>query len=219
MEQPEYTVYGHHDSGHSYKVCLFLELARLRYQYKMIDVFAEPSSRPAEFRRLSRYGEVPVLVHDGLCISQSNSILSYLAEQTGSFGGTDRRTRAAINEWLFWEMSRLNLGVANLRFALRFETDPPSDVVSLYRRRAEEALGQLNTHLESAKFIVGSSLTIADISCAGYLFWADQAKLDLSEYANVARWLADIRRLDSWQPPEAILTSIPAGAGARADAV
>ena len=145
--------------------------------------------------------------------------MSYLAEQTGSFGGTDRRSRAAINEWLFWEMSRLNLGVANLRFALRFETDPPSDVVSLYRRRAEEALGQLNTHLESAKFIVGSSLTIADISCAGYLFWADQAKLDLSEYANVARWLADIRRLDRWQPPEAILTSIPAGAGARADAV
>lgn len=219
MEQPEYTVYGHHDSGHSYKVCLFLELARLRYRYRMIDVFADPSSRPAEFRRLSRYGEVPVLVHDGLCISQSNAILSYLAEQTGSFGGTDRKSRAAINEWLFWEMSRLNLGVANLRFSLQFETDPPSDVVSLYKRRAEDALGQLNAHLESAKFIVGSSLTIADISCVGYLFWADQAKLDLSKYANVARWLADIRRLDRWQPPEAVLTSIPAEAGARADAV
>ncbi|CCD96729.1 Glutathione S-transferase [Bradyrhizobium sp. ORS 375] len=212
--QADYTVFGHHDSGHSYKVCLFLELAGLRYRYMTVDVFSDPESRPAEFRRLSRFGEVPVLVHGDLCISQSNAILSYLAEQTALFGGTDRRSRAAVNEWLFWEMSRLNLGVANLRFALRFETNPPSAVVSLYRRRATDALRQLDAHLERAKFIVGSSPTIADISCAGYLFWADQAKLDLSDYGNVARWLGDVRRLDRWRPPEAILTPAPAEVGA-----
>jgi glutathione S-transferase len=205
MKEPEFLIYGHHDSGHSYKVCLFLTLAGLRYRYVSVDVFAPLSQRSREFREISRYGEVPILVHRELRISQSNAILLYLASQTGRFGGADIKSSVSITEWLFWEMSRLNLGVANLRFALRFETDPTPDVVSLFRGRAEGALSQLDAQLQRSQYIVGQTPTIADLSCAGYLFWADQAGLDLARYPQVSRWLADIQRLDGWRPPEELL--------------
>jgi glutathione S-transferase len=204
-DQSEYRIYGHCDSGHTYKVCLFLSLAGLPYNYMPIDVFAPLSERPQEFRAISRFGEVPVLVHKSFRIAQSNAILLYLASATERFGGVDAHSTVSITEWLFWEMSRLNLAVANLRYALRFEESPSADVVSLFRTRAEVALSQLDAQLQGSKFIVGPQLTIADISCAGYLFWADQAHLDLSRYANVPRWLADIKRLHGWRPPEELL--------------
>lgn len=201
----KFQVYGHSDSGHSYKVCLFLTLAGLPYAYTHVDVFKPLAERSPDFRAASRFGEVPVLLHDGLCITQSNAILLYLAAATGRFGGADRTETVSINEWLFWEMSRLNLGVANLRFALHFEDHPPPQRVALFRERAEAALLQLDKHLRESRFVVGKRLTIADISCAGYLFWADQAHLDLSRYPNVPRWLGDIRSSKGWQPPGALL--------------
>jgi glutathione S-transferase len=200
-----FQVYGHSDSGHSYKVCLFLSLAGRPYAYTSVDVFKPLAERPQEFRAASRFGEVPVLLHDGLCITQSNAILLYLASATGRFGGADNKEAVSINEWLFWEMSRLNLGVANLRFVLRFEEHPSPDRIALFRERAEGALLQLDGHLQKSKFVVGEHLTIADISCVGYLFWADQARLDLSRYPSVARWLGDIRNSDGWRSPGELL--------------
>jgi glutathione S-transferase len=205
MMKPEFQVFGHNESGHSYKVCLFLRLAGHPYAYKAVDVFKPLAERPQEFRTASRFGEVPVLQHNGHRVSQSNAILLYLTSVTGRFGGADMAESVSINEWLFWEMSRLSLGVANLRYSLRFEEHPSAERVALFRERAEAALRQLDQHLQRSRCVVGTHLTIADISCAGYLFWTDQARLDLSHYPNVARWLGDIQSSDGWRPPDELL--------------
>jgi len=206
MASNSFVVFGHRESGHSYKVCLFLTLAKIPYDYVGVDVLKPLAERPPEFRAVSRFGEVPVLIHGDLRISQSNAILLYLASLTGRFAGNDPRSLAAIHEWLFWEMSRLNLGVANLRFALRFEPDTPADTVALYRTRAEDAMARLDQQVARSRFITGEALTIADLSCCGYLFWASQAGLDLAHYPAVARWLKDIAAQDGWRPPEELLS-------------
>lgn len=175
------------------------------YQYREVDIFLPPSERPRDFRERSRFEEVPVLVHGDTTLSQSNAILLYLSDLTGRFCGATKATRPVILEWLFWEMSRLNLGVANLRFLRRFEKNPPADVVTLFEQRATEALAVLDMHLGSTCFIVGPDVTVADISCCGYLFWAHQAGLDLTKLPNVSRWLDDIRGLQHWRSPEDLL--------------
>jgi glutathione S-transferase len=205
MTDAPFTVFGHPDSGHSYKVCLFLTLAGLPFRYVRVDVFKPLGERSAEFRAASRFGEVPVLLHGDLRISQSNAILMYLASLSGRFGGTDTRSWAAIHEWLFWEMSRLNLGVANLRFALRFEPGTAPGALALYRKRAEDALTRLQDEMVRSQFLVGDALTIADLSCCGYLFWAKEADLDLACYPAVQRWLGDIAAQKGWRPPNELL--------------
>jgi glutathione S-transferase len=205
MTGSSFVVFGHRDSGHSYKVCLFLTLARLPYRYVPVDVFKPLAERGAAFCAMSRFGEVPVLVHDDVHISQSNAILLYLSSLTGQFAGNGARGRAAVNEWLFWEMSRLNLGVANLRFALRFEPRTPPDTIALYRKRSEDALERLQREVAQSRFVAGDALSIADLSCCGYLFWAHEAGLDLARYPAVARWLGEIAAQDGWRAPEDLL--------------
>jgi glutathione S-transferase len=205
MTDTPLTLYGHPDSGHSYKVGLFLRLAKLPYKYVRIDVFKPLAAREPEFQAASRFGEVPVLVRGDLRISQSNAILIYLAELTGRFRGTDARSWTAIHEWLFWEMSRLNFGVANLRYALRFEPGAAPGAVALYRSRSEEALRRLEQEIALRRFLVGDELTIADLSCSGYLFWANEADIDLGRYPAVARWLGDISAQEGWRPAYELL--------------
>jgi len=64
--------------------------------------------------------------------------------------------------------------VPNLRHALRWEPQPES-VLKFLRERANVDLKTLNDSLAQSEFLVPSGLTIADLSCAGYLYWIDQA--------------------------------------------
>ncbi len=122
-------VYGHFESGRTYKVLLLLALADTSYSYREIDIFADPSKRPRTFTEFSRFNEVPVLQDEAVVLSQSNVILKYLAQRLDAFGGEKAGERFAIQEWLLWEMSRLSLGLANIRLFRRFLPDTPKPLV------------------------------------------------------------------------------------------
>jgi glutathione S-transferase len=77
-------LYGNHESGHSYKVRLFLTLAGVSHRYVRVDLDVPREARPEEFRRVSQFGEVPVLVAGGVPQAQSNALLLRLASETGS---------------------------------------------------------------------------------------------------------------------------------------
>ena len=67
---------------------------------------------------------------------------------------------------------------------------------------AEDFIGCLNDLGADHKFLLGDIPTVADIACCGYLFWPEQAGLDLARWPHVQRWLGDIRALPGWQQPE-----------------
>ena len=196
------TLYGNQVSGHSYKVALFLELAGAAYRYEEIDIFVP---REPAFVRLSRHNEVPVLVHNGQPIVQSNAILIWLAGHFGRFGGQTDAACTTIHEWLFWEMSRLSLGVANLRFMRRFERDTPETLIAHYAKRCFAALDELEAALQGRAFLSGDDLTIADIACCGYLFWFSEVGIDRQAYHNIDAWLSRIAARPGWQAPEHLL--------------
>ena len=66
--------------------------------------------------------------------------------------------------------------------------------INRYHREAQRHYKVLDKHLEGRQYIVGDSLTIADISAWG---WLDKAKVVLGEeglapYPNLKRWFANI---------------------------
>jgi glutathione S-transferase len=203
---PDLALYGHPASGHSYKVALFLSLAQTAFRYREVDIFAPPGSRSRAFQAVSRFNEVPVLVVSGRAMCQSNAILLWLAERRRRFGGDTPIETAKITEWLFWEISRLSAGVANLRFLLKFEPNPDAGLIDHYRTRSTDALEELDRALESEDFIAGNRMSIADISCCGYLYWLHEAEIDIGRYANVAAWLARISAVPGWKSPAALLS-------------
>src|SRR5439155_9110434 len=66
----EYLVYGFAQSGNSYKPALYLELVGADWKPRFVDYF-NGETRTPEYRRINVMGEVPVLEHGKLRLTQS----------------------------------------------------------------------------------------------------------------------------------------------------
>jgi glutathione S-transferase len=186
-------LFGHKDSGHCYKIVMAARYANIEYRPVYVDIFAPAEQRPEEFLRASQYREVPTWVEDGRALAQSNAILLHLARKAPQLlGGCDNHEQAQIEQWLFWEMSRLNLGIANYREMQLFSSSPDPAISAHYRQRSTKALEQLNAHMANRSFLL-DRVTIADFSCASYLLLLDGRLFDLTEWPHVARWLDRLR--------------------------
>ena len=80
-------------SGHSHRARLFLSLLGMDYEPVELNLRAA-DHKTAEFLRLNRFGEVPVLDDDGTIIVDSNAILVYLAKKSGT---TSARSRCSTS--------------------------------------------------------------------------------------------------------------------------
>jgi glutathione S-transferase len=208
-------LYGSTDSGHSYKVRLFLLLAGVPHRYEWVDLGTPRPQRPAAFRVASRFGEVPVWVDaEGRSLCQSNAILVQLARQTGRLAGAPRQW-PQVTEWLGWEANRIGFSLPNLRVARHWAPQPP-DVDAWLLRRTLADLAVLDVALDSAAanggtwLLPGDGPTIADLSCAAYLYWLHQAGLDVADYPAIGRWLAALAAQPGWQhPDQALVATLP----------
>ena len=198
-------LFGSDQSGHSYKVRLFLTLAQIEHEYIWVDLMLARKDRPADFMAASKHGEVPVLVDDELTICQSNAILQHLADKTGLYGGNHQvNAHHQVNEWLSWEANRVGFSLPNYRFA-RIWQKPPQDIMDYLLGRLLFDLKILNKHLVGKDYLVGDSLTIADLSNSAYMFWLDDVGIDVNEYPNVKDWLDKITALPHYQPPTTLM--------------
>ncbi|HLT77778.1 MAG TPA: glutathione S-transferase family protein [Ferrovibrio sp.] len=197
------TLYGSFLSAPTYRVGLMLALCGLPFDYRHVDL-SKGEHKTAEFLELNRFGQVPVLVHDGLNLCQSFAILEYLAEVTGKFAPATMEERQRIREWLFWDADRLSPGIGRTRFFERF-AKPDAAVMDYMRMNAEAGLGVLNAQLEGKRFLVGERPTIADIGCFGTLIHMAEGRFELANWPNVKTWWDRMSALPGFTPPYDLL--------------
>ena len=191
-------LYGNRESGHSYKVRQTLVLLSVAHEYRYVDLLPPRAERRPDFVAVSPYGEVPIFIDEDGVLAQSNAILLHLVRRAGRLGGgadLDRTT-----QWLFWEANRIGFSLPNLRFALRFAAENPA-VVAMFRRRTEADLDRLAQEFDRRPYLLGEAPSVADISCAGYLFFADQAEVDLGRWPSVGGWLDRLAATPGWAHP------------------
>jgi glutathione S-transferase len=198
-------LYCHRESGHSYKVALALTLMDVAFEQRAVDLNLSREQRPDDFRRASMFGEVPALVDsEGLAVTQSNAILDHVARRYDKLDGVTLPAKTRVREWLAWEANRIAMSLPHLRFSRRFT--PAGDVLETYwTHRMNADLDRLDDVLDAQAFLAGDAPTIADISCCGYLFWADQAEVDLARWPAVTAWLERIRSLPRFKAPYDLL--------------
>jgi len=209
-------LYINRESGHSYKVALALRLMGIGFEQRPVDLNLPRAERPADFRAVSLFGEVPVFVgEDGLAVCQSNAILDHLARRYGKLDGRTSAQRTRVREWLSWEANRIAMSLPHLRFSKRF-TRAGEALEMWWTQRLQADLHRLDEALQGSAFLAGDAPTIADLSCCGYLFWADQAGVDLARWPAVVAWLERIRSLPGWCAPyDLLVASPPIAAGTR----
>jgi glutathione S-transferase len=205
----EYTLHCFAQSGNAYKAALMLELAGADWVPRFVDFF-NGATRTPEYRRFNVMGEVPVLEHRGLTISQSGVILDYLAQRFPAFGADGEDERREVLRWLLFDNHKLTSYTATYRFMRKFAATPDPNVVAEFRKRAETAWGVLDAHLAERTFVASQRLTIADISLCGYLYWPDEIGVDWSAtHPAIARWLDRIRQHPRWAAPYSLMPGHP----------
>jgi glutathione S-transferase len=200
-----FTLHGSPHSLPTYRVALMLRLGGAGFAFRYVS-FQRGVHRTPEFRALSRWGQVPVLQHDGRVLLQSAAILEYLSETLGCLGAADADGRRDVREWLFWDADRLYpplygwYGVElGRRKLLPLSFDPA--VVAEFDRKGAAALDMLDAHLVAGRFIVGAAGTIADICCYADIAFAKLGGKDLASWPNVAAWAARIEALPGFAAP------------------
>jgi glutathione S-transferase len=212
----DYRLHCFAQSGNAYKAALMLELTGLDWEPLHVDFF-NGGTRTSAWRQVNPMGEVPVLqTPDGLTLTQSGVILDYLAGVTGRFGPKDEAGRREILRWLLWDNHKLTANLATGRFLKLFlaadKRNP--DVITFLLGRFAAALKVLEDHLATRDWIVGNGPTIADLSCAGYIFFLDE--VDLTPGPAVSRWADRIAALPGWRHPYDLMPGHPIPVRAQA---
>ena len=205
----EFTLHCFAQSGNAYKPALMLELAGADWAPRFVDYFGGETRTP-EYRRLNVMGEVPVLQHGDVTLSQSGVILDYLAQRFPAFGARDERERREILRWLLFDNHKLTSYTATYRFMRTFVAQPDAAVLAEFRKRAETAWGILDAHLAGRDYVAADRLTIADLSLCGYLYWPDEIGVDWNaKHPAIAAWLDRIRNHPRWVAPYALMPGHP----------
>jgi glutathione S-transferase len=180
-------------SGNCYKARLLLAHLGLPYERRTMDV-VDRSNRRDVLGDLNPALRVPTLVlDDGRPLAESGAIIWYLGEGT-RFVPEDPYARAQVLQWMFFEQYDHEPAIAVARFWLAYSGRPDDFADRLPERTAvgHRALAAMDRHLADRQFLVGDSLTIADIALYAYTHVADEGGFDLEPYPAVRRWLARV---------------------------
>ncbi len=180
-------------SGNCYKVRLLLAHLGLPYERRTMDV-VDRSNRREVLGDLNPALRVPTLVlDDGRPLAESGAIIWYLGEGT-RLVPEDPYARAQVLQWMFFEQYDHEPAIAVARFWLAYSGRPDDFADRLPERTAagHRALAAMDRHLDDRQFLVGDSLTVADIALYGYTHVADEGGFDLESYPAVRRWLARV---------------------------
>ncbi|MDP7152217.1 MAG: glutathione S-transferase [Paracoccaceae bacterium] len=199
------------ESGNAYKAALPLELSGLDWEPVYVDFFGGETRTPA-YRAINEMGEVPVLVDGARTLTQSGAIQMYVSDKSGKFGGATPDEAREIMRWVLWDNNKLCGQAGMTRFLMNFlpEEKRPAEVIAWYQGRLKTVYSILDTHLEGRDWIVGDSITNADFSCCGYLFYDEPFGFDRADWPNIDRWLSNIEGLDGWKHPYDLMPGSPA---------
>ncbi|MEO6299454.1 MAG: glutathione S-transferase [Paracoccaceae bacterium] len=199
------------ESGNAYKVALALTLSGMEWEPVYVDFFNGETRTPA-FRAINVMGEVPVLVDDQTTLTQSGVMLDYISSKTGKLGGKSAAERREILRWMFWDNHKLSTQIGMTRFQMNFipEAKRAAEVISFMQARLKSAYAVLNAHLDGRNWVAGVAVTIADLSCCGYLFYPEPFGFDRAEWPNIDAWLNRIAALPGWKAPYDLMPGSPA---------
>ncbi|MFL6619966.1 MAG: glutathione S-transferase family protein [Povalibacter sp.] len=189
------------ESGNCYKVALMLQVCELPWESVFVDYFAGETRGEGYRDRLNEFGEVPALEAEGMLLTQSGAILTWLAQKTGKFGGRDDAERLEILRWMLFDNHKFTSYYATLRWMVGLDKKGDPAVIQFLRGRVIGAFQIVNKHLAKMPFLLGDSPTIADFSLVGYHYYTEETGVDRNEFPHLLAWTQRIAQLPGWKHP------------------
>ena len=194
------------ESGNCYKVRLTAALAGKQIERREYDLMKGETRTPEFLAKVNANGRIPVLQVSDRFIPESNAACHYVADGSKLIPA-DRLDHADMLRWMFWEQYNHEPNIATLRFWMRWVgieqlTGAQREQMPIKRKAGNEALKLMDDHLKGRDWLVGDSISLADICLFAYTHVADEADFDLELYPNVIRWMERIMTLPGFVPME-----------------
>ena len=187
------TLYGDSISGNCMKPKWTADLLGIPYEWVEVDIL-DGGTQTEEFLSVNPAGQVPLARWpDGRVLPQSNAIMLYLAEQAGSdLIPSDPFKKAQMNSWLFWEQYSHETAIAVRRFQKHYLQKLDDEIDPALLAKGRRALGVMELQLTYTDWLVGDTMTLADIALVAYTRLAHEGGFNLSEFPSVERWVARV---------------------------
>ena len=198
-------LYGFPPSPNTWKVRAVAAQLGIKLELQLVDL-PKGEQRTPGYLALNPTGRTPTLVDGDFKLWESTAIMQYLASRsTNSLWPNDARVRADIMRWQSWQLQhfapdacvpltyqrlvkkRLNLG------------PPDQAIVDKALEAFKRDASVLDAHLAKQRYLVGQELTLADLSVAAVLVYANEAEMPLAQYPRVQEWSGRIYALQAWR--------------------
>ena len=201
-------LYMHPVSTVSRTVRLFIAENKLPVEEQVVDIMAGEHYGEA-FTTVNPSRQVPVLEDGDFRMSEASAILKYLAEKFNlpSYP-KDLQKRARVNEVMDWVNSGFyrDYGYGMLYPQLFPHHKRPSDeaqkaTIAWGKERSANWLQVLDKHYigPDNAYLCGNDISIADYFAIGIVTSGELIKCDFTPYPNVRRWIANMKKLSSWE--------------------
>jgi glutathione S-transferase len=197
--RPAMKIYGDSNSGNCLKVKFVCEHLAIPYTWIEIDT-RKRQTRTTEFLKLNGAGQVPTVeFDDGRTLAESNAIIKCLARGSDLIPA-DAFAAAKMDEWLFWEQYSHEPYIAVCRFQMVYLGKPASDLDPDKIKRGYAALARMEHQLAATPFLVGTAVSLADVSLLAYTRVAHEGGFHLEGYASLRRWIGETEKALGLQP-------------------
>lgn len=182
-------IYGDLGSGNCLKVRYTADHLGLPYTWVPVDIIKGETRTPEYLARFP-LGRIPAVeFDDGRRLAESNAIIRFLARGSALLPD-DAFTQAKIDEWLFWEQYSHEPYVATTRYHIVYLKRALDQREGWRVERGEAALHLMDRQLDGREWLVGDSMTIADIALLAYTRLAYEGGFDLRSRTHVRAWIA-----------------------------
>ena len=186
-------IYGDSKSGNCLKVKWTADFLGRGYDWIETDIMRGESRTPA-YLAMNPAGQVPtVILADGRALSQSNAIIGHLAEGS-ALVPADPYDRARMLEWMFWEQYSHEPYIAVARFQVKYLGKPAAELEARLVERGGAALQRMEQALGASPFLVGDTLSLADVALVAYTRVCHEGGFRLDVYPAVQAWVGRVER-------------------------
>ncbi len=173
-----------------WKISVMLEELGLDYTVHPIDLGAGEQKKP-EYLVLNPNGKIPTIIDraaGGLAIFESNAILLYLAEKTGSLMPLNIENRWSVMQWLFFQSSNVGPMVGQATVFYRYFPDKIIPAIERFRNEGRRLFEVLDTRLGESEWLA-DDYSIADIANWCWVRCHEWSGISIDGLENLHRWI------------------------------
>jgi len=189
-------------TGNGKKVVILLEEAGLAYDIKPVNIGRGDQFDP-NYLKIAPNNRMPAIVDNDpigggapLGIFESGAIMMYLAEKAGKFWPQEPHKKYEVAQWCYWQTGNQGPKMGEQGHFGRAAQDPKNGdlhyAMQRFNNEVHRLYGVMNLGLHDKQYLAAGEYTIADMICYPWSVNWKLRGIDLEEFPNVKRWLAEM---------------------------